>query len=83
LQRHSAGFFVKRLKRIAFLVAVGFLAFAPPGTLIVVGLLVAGSLGVRWALLAGALVFVGAVVAWAVRRRRRRGASRAVSRQER
>jgi membrane protein implicated in regulation of membrane protease activity len=66
---------VKRLKRIALLVAVGFLAFAPPGTLIVVGLLVAGSLGGRWALLAGALVFVGVALVWVVRRHRRRAAA--------
>jgi hypothetical protein len=64
--------FVKRLKRIVLFAPLAFLAFAPPGTLIVAGLIVAGTLGWEWLLLAGAGVLTTAVLLWLARRRRRR-----------
>jgi hypothetical protein len=64
--------FVKRLKRFALLVPLAFLAFAPPGTLIVAALIVAGALGWEWLLLAGAGVLGTAALLWLTRRRRRR-----------
>jgi membrane protein implicated in regulation of membrane protease activity len=39
---------VKYFKRIAILLAAGFIAFAPPGTLIVGALLILGLIGKRW-----------------------------------
>ena len=63
--------FVKRLKRFALLVPLAFLAFAPPGTLIVAALIVAGALGWEWLLLAGTAVLAAALL-WLTRRRRRR-----------
>jgi hypothetical protein len=63
--------FVKRLKRIVLLAPVAFLAFAPPGTLIVAGLIVAGTLGLEWLLVAGAGVLTTVALLWLARRRRR------------
>jgi hypothetical protein len=63
---------VKRLKRIALAVPLAFLAFAPPGTLIVAGLIVAGALGWRWLVLAGAGILATAALLVLVRRSRRR-----------
>jgi LPXTG-motif cell wall-anchored protein len=71
LGRHSAGFFVKRLRRIALLVVAGFLAFAPPGTLIVAGVVLAAFLGSVWYAVAAAAVLVGAALLLLLRRRRR------------
>jgi hypothetical protein len=62
---------VKRLKRIVLFAPLAFLAFAPPGTLIVAGLIVAGALGWEWLLLAGAGVVTTAALLWVARRRRR------------
>jgi hypothetical protein len=61
---------VKRLKRIALVAAVGFLAFAPPGTLIVTFLIVAGVLGSWWFLLGGAgILAAAAALLWLMRGR--------------
>lgn len=64
---------MKRAKRIAALAAAGFLAFAPPGTLIFGALLVVGLLGdVRLAALVGACCLGAVVLLWLIARRRRR-----------
>lgn len=53
----------RRLKRLFVLIFAGFLAFAPPGTLLLAGALVLRLLGRAW-LLAGALCFVVFVGIW-------------------
>jgi membrane protein implicated in regulation of membrane protease activity len=70
LRRHSARFFVKRLKRIALFVLMGFLAFAPPGTLIVAGVVLSAFLGSAWYVVAAAAVLVVAALVLLLRRRR-------------
>lgn len=62
---------MKSPKRIAALLLAGFLAFAPPGTLIFLFALLVGLVGRRWAVpLAG--LCLGAGVAFLLLRRRRR-----------
>jgi hypothetical protein len=61
---------VKRLKRIALVAAMGFLAFAPPGTLIITALIVAGVLGSWWFLVGGAGILAAGGLLWLVRQRR-------------
>lgn len=53
-----------RLKRIAALGLAGFLAFAPPGTLIVLAALLFGLLGRSWLLLGLCSLVVLAGLAW-------------------
>ena len=67
---------MKSPKRIAALLLAGFLAFAPPGTLIFLLALVAGFAGRRWAAAAAALCAVAGAVLLLVRRRRRRARQR-------
>ena len=62
---------MKSPKRIAALLLAGFLAFAPPGTLIFLFALLVGLVGRRWALPL-AIICVGAGVAFLLLRRRRR-----------
>ena len=64
---------MKSPKRIAALLLAGFLAFAPPGTLIFLLALVLGLVGRRWAVPLAALC-VGACVALLLLRRHRRRA---------
>jgi hypothetical protein len=61
---------MKSPKRVAALLLAGFLAFAPPGTMIFLLALAAGLLGRRWAVLA-AVLFLCACAALLLRRRRR------------
>ncbi|MDQ1605530.1 MAG: hypothetical protein QOE01_3375 [Actinomycetota bacterium] len=61
---------MKSPKRIAALLLAGFLAFAPPGTLIFLFALLIGLVGRRWAVLFAALC-VGAGVTLLLLRRRR------------
>jgi membrane protein implicated in regulation of membrane protease activity len=62
---------MKSPKRIAALLLAGFLAFAPPGTLIFLFALLVGLVGRRWAVPLAA-VCVGACVGLLLIRRRRR-----------
>jgi membrane protein implicated in regulation of membrane protease activity len=64
---------MKSPKRIAALLLAGFLAFAPPGTLIFLFALLVGLVGRRWAVPL-AVICVGASVAFLILRRRRRRA---------
>ena len=67
---------MKSPKRIATLLLAGFLAFAPPGTLLFLFALLVGVVGRRWAWpLAGLCVGLGATLL--LLRRRRRSRSRA------
>jgi membrane protein implicated in regulation of membrane protease activity len=63
---------MKRPRRIAALLLAGFLAFAPPGTMIFLLALVAGFVGNRWAAGAVVLCAAAAAVLLLVRRRRAR-----------
>ena len=62
---------MKSPKRIAAIMLAGFLAFAPPGTLIFLFALLVGLVGRRWAVPLAALC-VGAAVTFLLIRRRRR-----------
>ncbi|MCA1614572.1 MAG: hypothetical protein LC795_10625 [Acidobacteria bacterium] len=67
---------MKSPKRIAALLLAGFLAFAPPGTMIfLLALLVA--LAGRWGAAAAVLLAVAGVAALLIVRRRRRARTRA------
>jgi hypothetical protein len=69
---------MKSPKRIAALLLAGFLAFAPPGTLIFLFALLVGLVGRRWAVpLAAVGVGVGAAFLLLRLRRRRRARPRA------
>jgi len=61
---------MKSPKRIAALLLAGFLAFAPPGTLIFLFALLIGLVGRRWAIPLAALC-LGAALLLLLRRRRR------------
>lgn len=61
---------MKSPKRVAALLFAGFLAFAPPGTMILLLGLALGLLGRRWAAFAAALCLC-ACAALLLRRRRR------------
>ena len=65
---------MKSPKRIAAIMLAGFLAFAPPGTLIVLFTLVVGLAGPRWAAALG--ILGGAVATLLLARRLRRRARR-------
>lgn len=67
---------MKSPKRIAALLLAGFLAFAPPGTLIFLFALLVGLLGRRWGLAAAAVLCLGACAALLLTLRRRRRARR-------
>jgi hypothetical protein len=67
---------MKSPKRIAALLLAGFLAFAPPGTLIFLFALLAGLVGRRWAVPVIALC-LGAALLLLLHRWRRRARSRA------
>jgi len=62
---------MKSPKRIAVLLVTGFLAFAPPGTMIFGLMLILGIVGNRW-LVAGGILGLAVVgfAAWLVSRRR-------------
>jgi uncharacterized membrane protein YfcA len=60
---------MRRVKRIAALLLALFLAFAPPGTLIGLALLIAW-LGREYPVVVGALGLAGAAAAWLALRRR-------------
>ena len=63
---------MRRAKRVAGLIAAGFIAFAPPGTLIFGALLVVGLLkDVPLAALAGACCLGAIALLWLLARRRR------------
>ena len=62
--RGSDGSAVKRAKRIAIVLGAGFLAFAPPGTLIFLGMLVVGLVGNAWLVAGGALGLTALGVGW-------------------
>ena len=69
---------MKSPKRIAAILLAGFLAFAPPGTLIFLFALLVGLLGRRWGAAAAAALCLGACAALLLLlRRRRRARSRA------
>jgi membrane protein implicated in regulation of membrane protease activity len=59
---------MKNPKRLAIVLLTGFLAFAPPGTMIFLSALVVGLIGGRWA--AAVAVCVGAGIAFYLLRRR-------------
>ena len=61
---------MKSPKRVAALLLAGFLAFAPPGTMIFLLALAAGFLGRRWAIPA-AVLFLCACATLLLRRKRR------------
>lgn len=63
---------MKSPKRIAALLLAGFLAFAPPGTLIFLFALLVGLVGRRWAVPLAALGVAAGVSLVLLRRRRRR-----------
>lgn len=62
---------MKRLKRVGVLLLGGFLAFAPPGTLILLASLALMFLGRFW-LVAGLLCVLVLAAAWLLIRRRAR-----------
>ena len=68
---------MKSPKRIAAIILAGFLAFAPPGTLIFLFALLVGLLGRRWAIPLTALCLGAAVAFLLLRRRRSRARPRA------
>jgi hypothetical protein len=69
---------MKSPKRIAAILLAGFLAFAPPGTLIFLFALLVGLLGHRWGAAAAVALCLGACAALLLLlRRRRRAHSRA------
>ena len=63
---------MKSPKRIAGLLVAGFLAFAPPGTMIFLSALFVRLVGWRWAAAVGALCVASAGTFLLLRRRRRR-----------
>ena len=63
---------MKSPKRITALLLAGFLAFAPPGTMIFLLALFVGFAGRRWAASAAALCLVAGAAVLLYRRRRRR-----------
>ncbi|MDT7806268.1 MAG: hypothetical protein QOJ70_81 [Acidobacteriota bacterium] len=67
---------MKSPKRIAAILFAGFLAFAPPGTMIFLLALVIGFAGRRWAAVIVALGLACVAVLLLVRRRRARGNQR-------
>jgi membrane protein implicated in regulation of membrane protease activity len=67
---------MKNPKRIAALLLAGFLAFAPPGTMILLLALAVGFVGRRWAVAAAALC-ICVCAAYLLLRRRRRARPRA------
>jgi len=67
---------MKSPKRIAAILLAGFLAFAPPGTLIFLFALLVGLLGRRWGTAAVAALCLGACAALLLRLRRRRRRAR-------
>lgn len=68
---------MKSPKRIAAILLAGFLAFAPPGTLIFLFALLVGVVGRRWAVPLTTLCLGAGVVFLLLRRRRRRARPRA------
>jgi membrane protein implicated in regulation of membrane protease activity len=68
---------MKSPKCIAALLLAGFLAFAPPGTLIFLFALLVGLVGRRWAVPLVALCAGAALALLLLRRRRRRARPRA------
>lgn len=62
---------MKSPKRIAVILITGFLAFAPPGTMIFLTMLVIGIVGNVWLVAAGALGLAATGATWFVLRRRR------------
>ena len=68
---------MKSPKRIAAIMLAGFLAFAPPGTLIFLFALLVGLVGRRWAVLLAALCVGAAAALLLIRRHRRRARLRA------
>jgi membrane protein implicated in regulation of membrane protease activity len=72
--RHEAT--MKSPKRIAALLLAGFLAFAPPGTMIFLLALVVGFAGRRWAAVFVAFGLACIAALLLVRRRRARGNQR-------
>ncbi len=63
---------MKNPKRIAVLLATGFLAFAPPGTLIFGFMIILGVVGNVWLVAGGALAGVAIGVTWLIIRRQAR-----------
>ncbi|HJQ30560.1 MAG TPA: hypothetical protein VJ866_00195 [Pyrinomonadaceae bacterium] len=63
---------MKSPKRIAALLVAGFLAFAPPGTMIFLLALFVGLFGRGWAAVVGAACVVALAALLVIRRRRRR-----------
>ncbi len=62
---------MKNPKRIAVLLVTGFLAFAPPGTMIFGIMIILGIVGNRWLVAGGILgLAVAGFAAWLVLRRR-------------
>ena len=70
---------MKSPKRVAALLLAGFLAFAPPGTMIFLLMLAVGLLGRRWA--AAALCLCACAALILLHRRRRAAARRQVHKQ--
>jgi membrane protein implicated in regulation of membrane protease activity len=66
---------MKSPKRIVALLLAGFLAFAPPGTMIFLLALVVGFAGTGWTAAAAAALCLGAVLTLLLLRRRRRPSS--------
>ncbi|HZI86340.1 MAG TPA: hypothetical protein VFD48_05875 [Pyrinomonadaceae bacterium] len=61
---------MKSFKRIAVLLTTGFLAFAPPGTLIFLFMIILGVVGSVWLVAGGTLGVVLISVTWLIIRRR-------------
>jgi hypothetical protein len=64
---------LKHLKRIAVLLFGGFIAFAPPGTLIFGAILILGLVGNFWAIVGGVLVLAALAALLLVRKNSKRG----------
>lgn len=64
---------MKSPKRIAVILITGFLAFAPPGTMIFLTMLVIGIVGNVWLVAGGAFGLAATGAVWLVLRRRRAG----------
>jgi hypothetical protein len=62
---------MKRLRALAILALGAFLLFAPPGTLIVIAVLIAGWFGWEWAALTALIVACALGAGWIVVRGRR------------
>ncbi|HEX3559951.1 MAG TPA: phage holin family protein [Pyrinomonadaceae bacterium] len=69
MSSHPQAKFGRILKRVAVLLGAGFLAFAPPGTLIFGAILILGLIGKAWLLAAGVCGLLAIVAVFLLVRR--------------